>query len=116
MEGIDYIDLTESSVEQVGKKSRRWCWTLNNWTLQEASKIETLVDLKLASYVVYSEEVGESGTKHLQGYLECKIPSRLSHVRQFPGLSRAHFEIAKGSFKDNFLYIVSGNDNWWHFY
>lgn len=45
-------------------------------------------------YLVYQEEVGESGTHHFQGYIEMPRPVRFTHFRN---LERAHFEPARGT-------------------
>lgn len=71
--------------------SRRFVFTLNNpkHTLCEW-------DFKSwgATYVVFQEEIGESGTHHLQGYIEMPKPVRPT---SFTGLEGAHFEKANGT-------------------
>jgi len=42
-------------------------------------------------------EKGESGTVHLQGYLELGVPKRLKAIKQIPGLEKAHFERRLGT-------------------
>lgn len=48
-----------------------------------------------ARYAVYQEEMGENGTRHLQGYIEMNEPVRFSHFNEW--LGGAHFEKAKGT-------------------
>lgn len=42
------------------------------------------------TYIVYSEEVGESGTHHFQGYIQMKAPARRAKMVKI--IKRAHFE------------------------
>lgn len=57
-----------------------------------------------AKYLVYQEEIGTSGTHHLQGYIEMTRPVRFSHFAEW--LPGAHFEIAAGSTDDNTKYCT----------
>ena len=51
---------------------RNYCFTLNNHSDEELFKITRLFDESdLLSYIVYGIEMGDSGTEHLQGYIEC---------------------------------------------
>lgn len=75
------------------------------FTLNNPEGLLTEDDLKAwgATYLVYQEEVGESGTLHLQGYVEMPTPVRFSH---FVGLEGAHFERAKGHPEDCHKYCT----------
>ncbi len=71
---------------------RNWVFTLNN--------PEGLLDPSLwprASYCIYSEEVGETGTHHFQGYIELNGAHPLSTVKDFGGLEGAHLEPRRGT-------------------
>lgn len=71
--------------------SKRWCYTLNNYTdneVEAAKKIECL-------YHVFGYEEGDNGTPHLQGFITFKGNKRLSALKKI--LSRAHWEVAKGT-------------------
>lgn len=76
--------------------SRAWTWTLNNYTPNERDDIHHIEDGKIR-YLIYGIEVGESGTPHLQGYLELTSPQRMSAMKKLPGLGRAHFEVRRGT-------------------
>lgn len=68
--------------------SKKWCYTLNNWT--------TPLELP-ASYHVFGEEVGESGTPHLQGFVILQKPMRLTQLKKI--CPTAHWEKTKGTNK-----------------
>jgi len=69
-------------------RSRRWCFTINNWTPQHVDNLQLLG----YKYLVYGREVGELGTPHLQGYVTFANPRRLSTLRITAG--GGHWEIA----------------------
>lgn len=71
--------------------SKRWCYTLNNWT-QEEYDFLFQVD---CVYHVIGQEMGDSGTPHLQGFIIFKGAKRLSAMKKLN--SRAHFEPARGT-------------------
>ena len=85
------------------KKSKYWCFTLNNPTAEEKAEVSALVDLEpvrgipSVTFLCFGFEEGETGTPHLQGYLECKNRVRLSGIKKIAGLRRAHFEVRRGT-------------------
>jgi len=68
-----------------------WCFTLNNPTNDESDAIRNLQ----FEYLIIGEEIGESGTPHLQGYIHYKIPRTFLSVKK--DLGRAHVEQRKGT-------------------
>ncbi len=86
--------------------SKRWCFTLNNYTDEEISSIVPIFKEK-CKIAFFSKEVGESGTPHLQGYLEFKTKSRPSSVFS---LKRIHFEKSKGNCEENIAYCSKDNE------
>lgn len=56
-----------------GRQMRRFVFTWNNPTEEVEKIFEKMLDGR-ACYVVYSHEVGEQGTPHLQGYFETATP------------------------------------------
>lgn len=49
-------------------------------------------------------EVGENGTRHLQGYVEILVPTRLGALKKvYP---KAHWEFSRGSSKENYDYCT----------
>lgn len=71
----------------LNKRARAWCWTLNNYTAEETIKLANVP----CKYIVWGCEVGESGTPHLQGYIELANASTGKCVAQLLG-GRAHVE------------------------
>lgn len=80
-------------------RSRKWCFTLNNYEDNSEEKIVTQLHNDL--YII-GKEIGESGTPHLQGYLEFKNARSFASVKKI--LPSAHIEKARGTRKDNFIY------------
>lgn len=76
------------------QRSRGWCFTLNNFTVQDIE----LIDSAPVQYVIYGKEVGDSGTPHLQGYVHYKCQVTAGHVKATIG-TRCHIEIRRGSLK-----------------
>lgn len=83
----------------------RWCFTFNNYTDEEYNSIVPQFRL-LAKYYVIGKEVGESGTPHLQGYVEFKKKCRpLSH--KLP--KGIHWKKCKGDRDSNYDYCTKDN-------
>jgi hypothetical protein len=89
--------------------SRRWTWTLNNWTVEEKEHIMNLqVDPETSHlrYLCFGEEVGESGTPHLQGYIELFKPMRKRALKRLLGTNRVHVEKARMNGETNRNYCA----------
>lgn len=87
-------------------QSRAWCFTLNNFTSEDETRIQEYP----ADYIVYGHEVGESGTPHLQGYVYVAARTTLATLKKRFS-STAHFEPARGSAADNIAYCTKDNTN-----
>jgi hypothetical protein len=72
-------------------RSRGWIFVLNNYDEKE---FEEFKDLE-TKYTVIGEEVGDSGTPHLQGYVYFANKMSLKQLRLIN--SRAHYEMQKGT-------------------
>lgn len=72
--------------------SKYWCFTLNNYKDEELETLETI--FREAGEFIYGKEVGESGTRHLQGYIEFFVKVRPSERIKD---KRIHWEKRKGS-------------------
>lgn len=80
---------------------RRMVFVWNNPTNDiDVSKL----DDKKVRYLVYQLEVGESGTPHLQGYVEFKDTTSHGTASKLLGIGKAHWESAKGDAADNIHY------------
>lgn len=79
--------------------AKNWCFTLNNYSDDEFSKLESLGSSPPAGsnvrYLVFGREVGESGTPHLQGYISFTKRKTMARVKEYTS-TRCHVEIAKG--------------------
>lgn len=78
--------------------SLRWVFTLNNWTEEEA-KYVSAISSKYCRYAICGKEIGESGTPHLQGYVEFKTKKR--PVSVFKDCTRIWWKKAKGTREHN---------------
>lgn len=83
--------------------AKNWCFTVNNYVDNDIEKIEEMFTHGHFNYVVYGIEVGESGTPHLQGYVQLKKKLRLSQVKSLIS-SRAHLEVQRGSVMQAVIY------------
>lgn len=73
-------------------RSRNWCYTLNNYAEADYEALKEVV----ADYHVCGQEVGASGTPHLQGFIRFKSACTLEAAKKklHP---RMHLEAAKGT-------------------
>lgn len=81
---------------------RNWCFTQNNYDELSVEHIRSVLASTKIRYAIFGYEVGESGTKHLQGYVAFLKEQRLSAVTK--AIPRAHWEPAKGNEEQNFAY------------
>ena len=86
--------------------SIKWCFTLNNYTEDNIKEISALLPLYCRRYIV-AKEVGDSGTPHLQGYVE--FMKRERPLSKIP-IKEIHWEKAKGDIKANRDYCEKDGD------
>lgn len=88
-------------------QGKRWCFTYNNYTVDEMEQFEQVLKEKALGYI-FQEEIGDGskgdsklGTPHLQGYYETEVKSRWTELKLpfYP-----HFEKAKGTKMHNIKY------------
>ena len=76
------------NTENQSPGKRHYCFTLNNPTIEEK---ETINSSNIIEKAVVQEEVGESGTVHLQGYIMLDKKRRITELKKL-FLQRAHYE------------------------
>lgn len=75
-------------------QSRRWLFTLNNWSEEEAQALRDHAEQ--VTYLVFGREVAPTtGTPHLQGFIVYPAMKRLTACRHL--LPRAHWTAANGT-------------------
>lgn len=95
-------------------KSNRVCFTLNNYEDNEVDALVQWFDSlgEKLLYAVIGQEVGESGTPHLQGFISLNhtfLKAKDGGVRFWksqPGLGRAHLESSRGTDFENQIYCT----------
>lgn len=95
-------------------RSRRFVFTLNNYTPEEEATLVRIVGLGSEggiSYLLYGREVGEHGTPHLQGYLETASKIGFAKLKKILTLNRIHVEVARGSLASNQTYCRKEDAN-----
>lgn len=87
--------------------SRRWVFTLNNYTAEELEHVRGF--LRQCTYAIFGRERGANNTPHLQGFLIYPSPQRLSFFRRRLS-ERAHFERSLGSTEQASAYCKKDGD------
>lgn len=91
---IDPNHGNKSIVELTNKsRAKHWCITINNPSVADRSMFENIKELTI--YYIYGEEIGASGTEHLQCYIAFTKQTTLATLKRY--WPRAHFEIARGT-------------------
>lgn len=97
MEGIFIIN-------QKMERSRRFCFTLNNYSEEEVVAVKEWE----CSYLIFGKEVSASGTPHLQGYVSFANAKTLTALKRLS--DRAHWEISRGTPKQASEYCEKDAD------
>lgn len=90
--------------------SKHWCFTLNNYTLEEYNAFS----LCEKEYLIVGKERGQptdtnpAGTPHLQGYIVFVNRKRLAGVKKIS--ERAHWEIKRGTPQEAAAYCKKDGD------
>lgn len=93
----------EGNTRPLRERGRRYILVLNNYSLKEKSDLENKLS-QMSQYFVVGEEVGESGTPHLQGYVEFKNQVDFSVLKKING--RIHWEKAIATRGKNYVYCT----------
>lgn len=71
---------------------KNWCFTLNNYSNDDINRLNRLIETDTrVNYIIYGKEIAESGTPHLQGFLQLKKGGRLLQAKTIIG-SNPHIE------------------------
>lgn len=89
--------------------AKKWVFTLNNYTEDDILLYRSKIS-ELCRVGGVGLEVGESGTEHLQGFLEFKVKSRPIAVFG----KGAHWEKMKGTIQENITYCSKEGKYWFH--
>ena len=94
-------------------RSRRWAMTLNNYEEGYEAGLKDLVSsLPGVSYMICGLEVGESGTPHLQAYIELSKRSTISGLKTQLQCNAWHLEKAGGNADQNIKYCKKDGNFW----
>lgn len=84
--GSCYVTEAQDEATKKDTKSKYWVFTRNNYTELDTLLLEELYTSGYFTYMVYGKEVGRSGTRHLQGYIELSLRQRFTQVKaKLPG-------------------------------
>lgn len=78
------------------RQSKTWCFTINNPTVDDRQNLVTLSTSQHFSYLVFGNEIGDSGTPHIQGFVIFNVRKRFQTAKDLIG-GRAHLEAARGT-------------------
>lgn len=98
--------------------ARNWVFTINygltedNFDEDDFEAPDPVQDWKDLRYVCYQEEIGEEGTHHIQGYAQFSQPKRITQLKKYAGLERAHLEISRGTPKEARDYALKEGDKY----
>lgn len=90
--------------------SKRWCFTLNNWSQKELDTVLQNLSLAPENRYCIGKEVGEKGTPHLQGYIEFANKCRPLEIKGMDVAKRIHWEKCKGNKEANINYCIKEGD------
>lgn len=88
--------------------AKRWCFTLNNYTDDDLTRVKDFLTPETCVFAIVGKEVGDSGTRHLQGFIHFR--ARKTFVSVHKALPGAHLEVSKGTDIENQVYCKKGGD------
>ena len=98
------------SFTKTTSRSRKWCFTLNNYSQEDMNNLERLVP-EMAVYLIYGKEVAPTtGTPHLQGFVYFRQAISMNTIKKNINSQTIHLEIARGTFSENITYCSKSGD------
>jgi [ribosomal protein S5]-alanine N-acetyltransferase len=91
-------------------QAKDFCFTLNNYTEDELNGLKRLENEERICYLVCGYESGESGTPHLQGFVQFERKISLAGIIKLFGSNRLHLEIRRGTPEQAAEYCKKEND------
>ncbi len=91
------------------KKSRAFCFTMNNPTMS-LSDVESMLKAAGSKYYVVGSEGGEGRTPHFQGYVYFRSERTMQQAIAI--LIRCHVEMAVASASENRTYCLKEGGEW----
>lgn len=91
--------------DESSHSAKQWVFTLNNYTDMDIARLKVYAEEKCA-YMIFSKEEGNSGTPHLQGFLQLKLKSKGQTVKNQSKVLKMWMGIANGSATKNFDYCT----------
>lgn len=94
-------------------KSRRYCYTIHNYTKRDLKRFHKLAEsLEKHRYICYGLEIApDTGTEHIQGYIELNNSQRFTYLHNYFDFKKKgetlkfHIEPANGTAEENKKYV-----------
>lgn len=101
------VDTNDLKGNTASFRSRRWVFTLNNWSSVEHNTLTQYFKENCVWWII-GKEIGDNGTPHLQGYFDFKNAKSMKTLKKIN--SRLHLEKAKGTIEENRIYCSKQGD------
>lgn len=92
-------------------KLRKVCITMNNYSLDDFEKMKAHIET-FCTFGVLGKEVGDSGTRHIQGYVEYKNGRTFKRLKEI--YEGCHLEKKRGTNTQAADYCKKDGDYWEH--
>lgn len=91
-------------------RTRNWCFTWNNYTIDDINTLfAAFGGAKSVKYLVIGKEVGDSGTPHLQGYIDFINARTLNGLKKLVS-TKIHWEPRRGTWDQAVDYCKKDGD------
>lgn len=91
-------------------RAKHWVFTLNNYSSAEVVALSLAFTNGRFIHIAWAEEVGESGTPHLQGSFSLVKKERATALHKISGLERAALLVMKGKPQQAYDYYANNPD------